>query len=66
MAFNRRLVLSTAFWLFVVLTGAAQPGGSGSDDPGPGDPVPISGIEILIGLGSLYGAKKVYDSRRKH
>lgn len=36
----------------------AQPG-----DPG-GDPdVPITGIEILLGIGGLYGAKKALDRR---
>jgi hypothetical protein len=37
-----------------------QPG-----DPG-GDPdVPISGIEILIGLGALLGIKRLYGARKK-
>ena len=39
--------------------------------PGAGDPggkpgtAPISGIEILIGIGGLLGAKKIFDSNRK-
>ena len=32
----------------------------------PGDPdVPITGIEILLAAGGLFGAKKVIDSKRK-
>ncbi|MFZ6014001.1 MAG: hypothetical protein ACOYXT_26915 [Bacteroidota bacterium] len=38
----------------------AQPG-----DPETDPDVPISGIEILIGLGGLFGAKKIYDLRKK-
>ena len=26
---------------------------------------PITGIEILVGLGALFGAKKMFDSRKK-
>jgi hypothetical protein len=47
----------------------AQPGaGCGSPgnpcDPGP-PPVPITGIEILLGAGALLGAKKFVDRRKK-
>jgi hypothetical protein len=46
--------------MVVVTTSNAQPG------PPAGDPdVPISGIEILIGIGSLFGAKKFYDFRKR-
>jgi hypothetical protein len=39
----------------------AQPG-----DPG-GDPdVPIGGIGMLLAAGGLWGAKKIYDIRRKN
>lgn len=36
----------------------------------PGDPdtdpdVPITGIEILVGLGGAFGAKKYFDLRKK-
>ena len=32
----------------------------------PGDnPVPITGIEYLIAAGAAFGAKKVYDKRKK-
>ncbi|MGK7390742.1 MAG: hypothetical protein ACNS60_10330 [Candidatus Cyclobacteriaceae bacterium M2_1C_046] len=40
---------------------------SGPGDPGgdPDDPIPITGIEWLIAAGGLFGAKKIYDNRRK-
>jgi hypothetical protein len=38
---------------------AAQP-----QDPPPVD-TPLTGIEILVGLGALFGAKKMFDSRKK-
>lgn len=52
---------------FILSTGVmAQPdppGGHGSgDDEAPGGGAPIgSGMLVLLGLGSLYGGKKVYD-----
>jgi LPXTG-motif cell wall-anchored protein len=42
----------------------AQPG-----DPRTGDPdssVPLTGIEVLVGLGSLFGVKKIFESRKKN
>ena len=47
--------------LFVTYPIIAQPGDPGGDP----DAVPITGIEILIGAGALFGAKKIYDSRKK-
>lgn len=43
----------------------AQP--TSGDPNGGGKPgtAPISGIEILIGLGGLLGAKKIFDAKRK-
>ncbi len=35
----------------------AQPGD-------PDEPVPITGIEILLGIGGALGAKRIIDSRR--
>lgn len=46
--------------LFVKYPIIAQPGNPGGDP----DSVPISGIEILIGVGALFGAKKIYDSKK--
>lgn len=40
----------------------AQPGG---DPGGGGNPtVPISGIEILLGVGGLYGARKFLQKKK--
>ena len=39
----------------------AQPGDPAVDP----DTVPITGIEVLIGLGSLLGVKKIRDLRKK-
>jgi hypothetical protein len=39
----------------------------GAPPPDPGDPVPITGIEILLGAGALYGSKRLIESRKnKH
>jgi hypothetical protein len=59
-----KFILTALLFFIPCLLGAvsayAQPG-----DPG-GDPdVPISGIEILIGLGGLYGASKVYLKNKR-
>ena len=45
----------------------SQQGPSTGDPNEGGKPgaAPISGIEILIGLGGLLGAKKVFDLKRK-
>lgn len=41
-------------------TAMAQPCGTPGLPPcDPGDPVPITGIEILLGAGALLGAKKL-------
>lgn len=59
--FRKQVLVIILF--FIPFTGIkAQPGDPGDD---PGNPVPISGIEILIALGALFGAKKVYDIRKK-
>jgi hypothetical protein len=38
----------------------AQPG-----DPTTDPDVPITGIEVLLGIGGLYGAKKIMERRKK-
>jgi hypothetical protein len=59
--------MKTLVFCLAIIIGAAtstfaQPG----DPGGGGDPdVPISGIEILLGLGGLYGARKVYQQNKK-
>lgn len=39
--------------------------GPGFGDPSNGNPTPITGIEILLALGGLFGVKKVIDFRKK-
>lgn len=62
--FMRKLFI-LVFCLSSVLVFAQVP----PDDPGggedPGDPVPISGIGMLLAAGAAYGAKKAYDVYRK-
>jgi hypothetical protein len=43
----------------------AQPGTDPNEGAAPGE-APISGIEILIGLGGLLGAKKMFEARKKN
>lgn len=52
--------------LFISSILAAQPGAGDPNGGGkPGNPVPFSGIELLIGAGALLGAKKAFDKRKK-
>jgi hypothetical protein len=53
--------------LFFSLDLGAQPGGGGKCPPKNKNckQVPITGIEYLIGLGGLYGAKKLFSNRSK-
>jgi drug/metabolite transporter (DMT)-like permease len=44
------------------LTGLAQPGGGGS--PGGGPPVPITGIEYLVGGGVLMGLRYLFNRKK--
>jgi len=47
--------------VFTAFAGFAQPG-----NPGGGDPdVPITGIEILIAIGSLFGASRFFKGKNK-
>lgn len=39
----------------------AQPG---DPPPDPGEPVPITGIEILIGAGAALGLRKFYQKKK--
>jgi hypothetical protein len=53
-------IIALAFTFCCFYSLSAQPG-----DPG-GDPdVPISGIEILLGMGGAYGAKKLIQKKKK-
>ncbi len=44
----------------------AQPPTPGGDPDSPDNPVPITGLEYLIAAGAAFGAKKVYDKRKKN
>ena len=59
---TKKILLMLLFVALTVMAGA-QPGGGG--DPGGGQPVPISGLEILLGAGALLGARKLYRDRNK-
>jgi hypothetical protein len=51
-----------AILMFVSFVSVSQPGGPG----GGGDPdVPITGIEYLLGLGALFGARRILKSFSK-
>lgn len=55
-----RLIFLLFFIFFEITQGLAQPG-----DPG-GDPdVPITGVEILMGIGSLFGASRFLKGKNK-
>ena len=56
------LVFCTAILMFCSLVMVAQPANPAGGDP---DSVPITGIEILLGVGGLLGLKKIRDSRKK-
>jgi hypothetical protein len=49
-------------FLLTSLTINAQPGKPG----GGGQPVPITGIEVLIGLGGALGLKKMMSKRKNN
>jgi hypothetical protein len=51
-------------FLMLTINSIAQPGGGG--DPGPGQPVPISGLEILLVSGGILGAKKIIEMTRRN
>lgn len=55
------LIFSLSFIGFYSLN--AQPGGGTPTDPD--NPVPITGIEYLIAAGAAFGAKKIYDKKKK-
>jgi len=52
------IICLMAFIVAIPLIGFAQPG----DPPNPD--APITGIEILVGLGSLFGIKKIMQNRK--
>jgi len=60
---NRKAVLILSFLVLLLNYGYSQPGGGG--DPGGGQPVPISGIELLLGLGAALGVKRLLGLRKR-
>jgi hypothetical protein len=58
---------SILFVLFLTLCSVvvAQPVDPCPNPPCDPDAVPISGIELLLGAGALFGAKRLLDKRRK-
>jgi hypothetical protein len=55
----RKLFFLVCLNLFSVGAGFSQPG-----NPGGNPDVPITGIEYIIGLGGLYGARKILASAK--
>lgn len=58
-------ILLLGVFLSACLVSYAQPDLPGDPQTTDPDQVPISGIEILLGIGGLLGAKKYYDLRKK-
>lgn len=58
-AATRRLLFFTVFLGFS-LAGVAQPGDGGGDPD-----VPISGIEVLLGLGGALGLRALWQRKKK-
>lgn len=62
--------MRSQFWVFLFICIAfslpilAQPGGGG--DPGSGDPVPITGIELLLAAGGILGFWKFFSNKKRH
>jgi hypothetical protein len=49
--------------LFLSFTAVAQPTGGGPGDPD--NPVPITGIEILLVAGGVLGIRKFFNKKEK-
>jgi hypothetical protein len=65
--FIKKTALLVILVFTLALAGIAQPPpppGHGADDDQPAAPIG-SGIAILLALAGAYGAKKVYDARKK-
>jgi hypothetical protein len=50
-------------FMFLVLSihAVAQPGGGDPPDP----EVPITGIEVLLAVGGIFGVRKIINSRKR-
>jgi hypothetical protein len=62
MSFKRKLILACCFSVLSIMVSYAQPP---VDDPGGDQPVPISGIEILLTAGGVLGVKRILGIIRK-
>lgn len=60
----RRILICLAFLVISAVAGYAQPGNP--PPPDPGDPVPLSGIELLIGAGVMLGIRKLIKREKNH
>lgn len=60
---SRKFTLFLLVFMFIGTLAFGQPGDPGGDPDE--NPVPITGIEFLIGAGMLFGAKKILSSRNK-
>jgi hypothetical protein len=58
--YMRSLFFLCLFWLVSTSVGA-QPG---PPPPDPGEPVPISGIEVLLGAGALLGGRQILKRKK--
>jgi hypothetical protein len=64
--FIKKSALLVILLFTLVLSGIAQPPPPPSHGADDNQPAPIgSGIVILLALAGAYGAKKVYDARKK-
>ncbi len=66
----KKLLLATLPVLFMFSAAIAQPPPPGNhgenEDQSPFEEAPIgSGLALLLGMGAVYGAKKVYDARKQ-
>lgn len=59
------MILSVLFLMGISMVMAQPSGGDPGGGSDPDNPVPITGLEILLGLGGAYGAKKLIDQRKK-
>ena len=56
----------TFFGLLILFSSMvlAQPGGGG--DPGGGEPVPITGIEVLVAAGAILGIRRLTSLKKRN
>jgi hypothetical protein len=53
--------ISLLFLIFIVTSSFGQPGGG--DPPGNGEPVPITGLELLFAAGALFGSHRLIKKK---